>query len=134
MLACALQAAGAVKAQEGTLTGSSGAVAYASGGVGLEQRTAMAALRGDYNLRLMFATRGSGAMLAGVSLRITDGKGQQVLALDDCGPQVYVRLPAGTYTIAAASGGTEQRRRTTLGKAGAGRDLYFYWHGIAGEH
>lgn len=129
MLACALPpATGAGSAQERALTGSSGAVAYASGGVGAEERAAIEALRGDYNLRLVFATRGSGAMLAGVALRIADSKGAEVLALDDCGPQAYVRLPAGRYSVSVTSEGIEQRRRVTVGSGGA-RELYFYWTG-----
>ena len=60
-LACGLQLGmGSTWAQDGLVTGSSGAVTYASGGVGAEQRDALAAMRADFNLRLTFATRGSG--------------------------------------------------------------------------
>jgi hypothetical protein len=134
-LACGLQLGmGSAYAQEdGLVTGSSGAITYASGGVGEDQRIALAALKPDFNLRLTFATRGSGELKAGVALSITDSKRKPVLALDNSGPNVYVKLPPGTYWVSAQSDGQEQSRSVTLARNGAARDVLFYWGGTADQ-
>ncbi|TWI67273.1 hypothetical protein IP91_01386 [Pseudoduganella lurida] len=128
-LACGLQLGmGSAWAQEdGLVTGSAGAVTYASGGVGDDQRAALAAMKPDFNLRLTFATRGSGDLKAGVALAITDSKRKPMMQLADSGPNVYVKLPAGTYWISATLDGQEQSRSVTLGRNGAARDVLFYW-------
>jgi hypothetical protein len=127
-LACGLQLGmGSTWAQDGLVTGSSGAVTYASGGVGAEQREALAAMRADFNLRLTFATRGSGEMRADVALTITDRKRNPVLTLDAAGPQVYVKLPPGTYWVNAKADEQEQSRSVTIGRNGGAREVYFYW-------
>lgn len=134
-LACGLQfGMGNADAQDGLVTGSSGTVTYASGGAGVEQREALAAMRADFNLRLTFATRGTGAMRADVALTITDRKGTPVMTLADAGPHVYVKLPPGTYIVNATADNHPQSRSVTIGRATHGRaanarELLFYWGG-----
>lgn len=121
-LACALQYAWG---QEDWKMGGGGGISYLSGGVGSEQREAMAAHRAEYNLYLKFAHRG-GELLAGVAMRITDRQRNPVLIADGVGPHVYVKLPPGTYWITVTAEEMDQSRSVTIGKRGT-RQVTFHW-------
>jgi hypothetical protein len=54
-------------------------ISYINGGVGMEEQNAMRALSADYNLRLTFATKQTGAYRSDVQLSIADAKGNSVL-------------------------------------------------------
>ena len=47
-----------------------GGITYVSGGNGLEERQALNEASGDYNLKLVFAEKGSGSYLADIKLSI----------------------------------------------------------------
>lgn len=126
-LALAGMVQGGAWAQAELKQGSSGAVSYVSGGVGSEQREALAARRAEFNLFLTFARRGSGEFLADVALRITDRKGTPVLAVDGVGPQALVKLPPGTYLVNATFDHQDQARSVTIGAGQGGRELVFHW-------
>ncbi|MBB3225211.1 hypothetical protein [Pseudoduganella umbonata] len=126
LLALAL-AHSSVLAQGRLQTGTSGTVAYASGGSTVDERAALAAMRDKYNLRLTYAVHDSGAMVTNVALTVDDVRQGRVFALAGSGPQVYLKLPAGTYTVSAIWKGVEQRRRVTLDRSGDGRELFLYW-------
>ena len=126
MLASAALAGGAMA--QGTLkSGTSGTVPYASGGSTVDERAALAGMRANYNLRLTFALHDTGAMVANVALTVDDVRQGRVVTLTGIGPQVLLKLPPGTYALAATSKGVEQRRRVTLDRFGEPRDLVFYW-------
>jgi hypothetical protein len=125
-LAC-LVPAGTALAQARLQTGTSGTVAYASGGIDVDQRAALATMRDKFNLRLTFAVHDSGAMVADVALTVDDVRQGRVFTLAGSGPQVYLKLPAGTYAVSAIFKGVEQRRRVTLDRSGEARDLFLYW-------
>lgn len=103
-----------------------GEIAFASGGVGEDEREAMAAARKDYNLLLTFARQGSGAYQPDVSLLVLDVAGRQILVFESVGPLFYARLAPGTYRIQASSRGKVMRQSVTL-KAEGQRELVFYW-------
>ncbi len=127
-LACALQQG--AWAREELKSGGSGGVSYVSGGVGQEQQAALAARRREFNLYLTFARAGSGEFLADVALQITDRKRNPVLAADGVGPQVLVKLPAGTYWVNATFGNQEQSRSVVIGTQAVGkggREVTFHW-------
>jgi hypothetical protein len=100
---------------------------YVSGGFGQEEREALAAVAKDYNLKLVFAEKGSGAYLADVKVSIAGMKGQTILdAVVSNGPWFLVKLPAGRYKITAdAEGKTLVRNATITG--GRHTQLHFYW-------
>ncbi len=79
-----------------------GGVAYLSGGVTVEDRTAMYAERGAYSLWVATVALGSGAYLSDAQLRIValDGK-KMVLERTMDGPWLFAALPAGRYEISA---------------------------------
>lgn len=125
-LAC-LVAGGPALAQGRPRTGTSGAVRYASGGATVDERAALAGMRAEYNLRLTFALHDTGAMVPNVALTVDDVRQGRVFALAGSGPQVFLKLPPGTYALSATSKGVEQRRRVTLDRSGDAHDVFFYW-------
>ncbi len=74
-------------------------VPYITGGVGIEERDAMReALAGDYNLKIVLATK-SGPYLSNIPVRIMDAAGNVMMETDNNGPWIYVNLPSGKYTV-----------------------------------
>jgi hypothetical protein len=100
-------------------------VSYISGGVGTDEQNAMQALRADYNLRLIFATKQTGAYRSDVQLDIADTKGTTVLSVANTGPMFFAKLPPGTYRISAAAEGKTFRRTVRLG-SGA-KEITLHW-------
>jgi hypothetical protein len=100
-------------------------VSYISGGVGQDEQNAMRALRADYNLRLTFATRQSGAYRSDVQLDILDAKGNSVLSAANTGPMVFAKLPAGTYRISASAEGKTFKRSVKVGNAP--KEMTLHW-------
>ena len=97
-----------------------------SGGIGEEELAVLRLVRGDYNLRLLFADQ-SGTYLSGIEARILDAHGKTVLTVKDAGPFLYVRLPAGHYRIEARYAERTQRQDIELAATTTGRDKIFRW-------
>jgi hypothetical protein len=85
----------------------------------------MQALRADYNLRLTFATKQTGAYRSDVQLDIADTKGASLLSVANAGPMFFAKLPPGTYRISAAAEGKTFRRTVRLG-SGA-KEITLHW-------
>lgn len=105
---------------------SASGIEYVSGGVGADQREAMAAVRQNYNLHLTFARPKSGEYLSQVSVMIQNHKREQVLAEVSDGPMFFARLPAGTYKVTAEFQGKSQTKAVKVGSRGA-RGLVYYF-------
>jgi len=58
---------------------------------------------------------------------IQKAPGQTVLTLNDAGPLVYVKLPAGKYTVIATRKGETRQDVADVGN-GAARNLVFHWN------
>lgn len=103
-----------------------GGVTYVSGGSGMEERQALDEVAGNYNLKLVFAEKGSGAYLADVKLLIMNMKGQKILETVSDGPWFFVKLAPGRYKITAE---VEGQSLVQQAKVGGGRltQLHFYW-------
>jgi hypothetical protein len=100
-------------------------VSYISGGVGLDEQNAMHALSADYNLRLTFATKQTGAYRSDVQLDIADIKGNSVLSVANTGPMVFAKLPAGTYRVSASAEGKTFKRSVRIG--GGAKEMTLHW-------
>ena len=85
-----------------------GDIAVLHGGIGEEDRAAMAQKTTGHNLRLTFARKGSGAYLSDVKVVIRDRKGAVVVDSVASGPWLYARLPDGDYSISATAQGSTQ--------------------------
>lgn len=105
-------------------------IAHESGGIGDDDP--LAAIAGDYNLQLIFATQGSGEYLADVKVLIADTKGNTLLDAESPGPFFFVRLPVGSYRISADFHGAPLRKSVTIGDRRR-QNVYFHWPPDAGE-
>ncbi|MEJ8856893.1 hypothetical protein WKW79_20125 [Variovorax robiniae] len=92
---------------------------HASGGISAEGRQEMLAKKDLYNVRLTFAEAGTGAYVAGVTVRLesTDRKGVSFGPFADCGPLFYVALRPGLYRVSASYAGVTRQVDV---RAGAG--------------
>ncbi|EFL49172.1 hypothetical protein DesfrDRAFT_4089 [Solidesulfovibrio fructosivorans JJ]] len=97
-------------------------IPYVSGGVGMDERAEMDAVAGQYNLRLEFA-RSDGAYLGDVRVAFR-GTASGDIVTD--GPVLLLRLPAGSYTVTAVSGGVPETRQLVVGASGP-RAATFIW-------
>jgi hypothetical protein len=100
-------------------------ISYINGGVGHDEQDAMRALRADYNLRLTFATKQTGAYRSDVQLDIADAKGASLLSVPNTGPMFFARLPAGMYRISASAEGKTFKRTVKLGSGT--KEMTLHW-------
>jgi hypothetical protein len=121
LVPAATQAAQAAAAQPKEQNG----ISYINGGVGTDEQNAMRALKADYNLRLTFATKQTGAYRSDVQLDIADAKGASLLSVPNTGPMFFARLPAGTYKISASAEGKTFRRTVKLGNGT--KEMTLHW-------
>ena len=129
--ALALGLAGAAYAQ-GSLPALriSGSVSYLTGGVGLDESTAIKAAENNFTLSLLFAQSKRGEYLADVQVSIMDKAGNSVLQTASDGPMLLAKLPAGVYKISADHGGKVLSKTVTVGAKGVTRAA-FVWQATA---
>jgi hypothetical protein len=96
-------------------------ITFLNGGIGKDEADAIRATKG-YNFKMTFATGPGNAFVSDVDVGISTRDGKQVLALNEAGPLVYVKLPTGDYDVTASSGGQTQRRKVAIR---AGREVSF---------
>jgi hypothetical protein len=102
-----------------------GGVTFISGGVGMEEREALKKVEGDYNLRLLFASRG-GELVADVKVTILDATGKTVLETVSGGPRFLAKLEPGRYRITAVNNGTPITRTVRISPKRAASQA-FHW-------
>ncbi len=99
-------------------------IRFLSGGIGLEEREALAAVQSDFNLKLTFALS-TGNFLSNIEVRIIDVQGAVVLEATSDGPIFLARMPAGNYTVQVTGMGQQQQQSVQIGQRQAG--LNFFW-------
>jgi hypothetical protein len=99
-------------------------VKYVSGGVGLEERTALNSVVKDYNLKLVFAMV-SGEYLSNLMVVIQDAEGKLFLHTQSNGPWFLVDLPEGQYKIAVAHKKGAKVKEVEVGQYL--RTVMFHW-------
>ena len=103
-----------------------GGARYVSGGVGQEERAALEAMRGEFNLRVTFAAQRSGGYLADVGVSLEDSKGREVFRTVAQGPWLYARLAPGRYRLTATYSGRRETRQVAVpAKGHVSLDLYW---------
>lgn len=103
-----------------------GSVSYVSGGVGLDESTALKREAHHWPLSMRF-TGPTSDYLADVHVRIVGPKGAEVLKTDALGPYMLVKLPPGQYTVHARYKDEEQTRTVKVSsEPGASAD--FHWN------
>src|SRR5215211_1591192 len=88
---------------ERTATG----IPYLSGGVGLDERDALRAASGEYNLQVTFAQR-EGNYLSDAHVAIQNATGATILETVPRGPWLFTKLPPGKYAVIADINGKAQ--------------------------
>jgi hypothetical protein len=108
-----------------------GDIRYVSGGIGESERTELDTLSSQFNLRLLFATEGSGEYLSSVKVNILDSRGGPILTAESKGPWFLAQLPAGDYSVEVTPTGLrgqDETQRKTFSLDGSGQSrLDFYW-------
>ncbi|MDH0649274.1 carboxypeptidase regulatory-like domain-containing protein [Pseudomonas sp. GD03858] len=98
-------------------------VRYLQGGIGQDEANALRRTPG-YNLHITLSTGAEGKFQSGATLAIESAQGNQVLALQDVGPLIYVQLPPGHYRVTGSADGQTVRQQVVVdGKAPARVDL-----------
>ena len=96
------------------------------GGVGSDERARIKRLVQDMNLQLVFAEKGTGAMLAEVEVSIADAKGEEVLTVKDSDPWVFAELEPGTYQITAKTDKGTIEREVQVPEHGRRTELFLW--------
>ena len=99
---------------------------FLSGGITPDEIATINDEKGGYPLAILTASKGSGAFLADVHVRITDQNAAPVLDTVMDGPWLLVELPAGQYRIEATLGTAVQKSSVAL-KVGEHRQAAFYF-------
>jgi len=102
-------------------------ILYMSGGIGVDEREAFAAMGKDYSLKLMFALK-SKEYLSDIKVEISDRIGKKVLDAVAEGPWFFTNLPPGNYTVTVTMMGKAQQNGVNIGKGKKQTTLRFYWN------
>lgn len=103
-----------------------GGVTFVSGGIGQQGLEAIDAAKSGYNLRLLFATQGTGAYLAEVRVKLLDQKGNTLIDTDSEGPYFLAKVSPGRYKVIAENKGRAITKSAEVSPKGA-VSLSFYW-------
>ena len=102
-----------------------GKVLYISGGVGDSSMERMQAEQQGYNLKLLFVA--GPEYIAAVNVKITDGKGGDVLEARADGPVLLVKMPPGRYNVqATAAGGSVLAQQVKVRARGLSSYVFRY--------
>jgi len=101
-------------------------ISYVSGGIGEDERAALARVADLYNLKLEFASQQEGAYLADIKVVIRDAQGKMVLEALSDGPWFMAKLPPGEYQIEASERARPIQKSATVSGQKATR-LVFLW-------
>ena len=117
------QAEGALPAMQ-----KSGTVEYLTGGVGLDESTAIKSASGQWPLSLVFSVQAGGRaqFASDVKLEIHDAKGALALDVTATGPYLLARLAPGSYSLRATLAGKTLTRQVQV-KKGASSRVELVW-------
>lgn len=106
----------------------SGAVEYLTGGVGLDESTAIKSASGQWPLSLVFSVQADGRaqFASDVKLQIHDAKGALALDVTATGPYLLARLAPGSYSLRATLDGKTLERKVQV-KAGSSAKVELVW-------
>lgn len=94
-------------------------IQYITGGIGDEELAQLKSVEQYYNVQILIAAI-SGAYVSGVSVRIKDAAGNEILSVPEAGPYLYTHLAAGSYTMSLTNPlGAVQQGSFTVKEQGA---------------
>lgn len=89
-------------------------IAYASGGIGIEERRQLHSEKNRYSLWVATVAKGSGAYLASARVRVTSLDGAVIIDRAMDGPWFFAALPPGRYEVSASVPASTSTTRQTL--------------------
>ncbi len=95
-----------------------GGVNYLTGGIGLDEASAIKAAEKDFTLSLLFAQTKRAEYLSDVKVSVTDKSGKTVLDVTSDGPMLLAKLPPGTYKVSAEHEGKALTRSVSIAAKG----------------
>ena len=97
----------------------SAGVEYMSGGIGVDESTAIKSISQQWPVTLVFSVKGSprAHYAADVKVSIRDIKGHVALQIQSQGPYLLARLPAGGYALNAIYAGHSITKNFVIEKA-----------------
>ncbi|HTD06276.1 carboxypeptidase regulatory-like domain-containing protein [Undibacterium sp.] len=106
-----------------------GDVSFLSGGIGLEESTAMQHAARNYPLEMEFLDKASprDEYTANVHVKVENAQHAVVLDTVAQGPFLLAKLPDGHYRVQAEQGGISKQRDVTLTGKGPQQKLIFVW-------
>lgn len=112
----------------------SGANAFVTGGIGLDESVAFKIAMKDWPLSLQFAEKdGQRAhYVADVQVVVTDAKGQVAIKAKSDGPFMLTNIPVGNYKIDATLAGKTLHQQVEI-KEGQPTKATFLWPSGTGE-
>ena len=103
-------------------------VTYVTGGIGEDEKAAIEAAKADYNLHITNSSA-DGAYVGDVRVKVIRAHGSMVeekLSVA-AGPLLYVRLPAGKYTLEAKLGEQVKHQEVTVARKGQPVRIQLVW-------
>jgi len=88
-------------------------ISYLEGGIGIDESRALQQTRG-YNLQITLSSGPDNKYQSGAELRIESANGQPVLTLQDIGPMLWAKVPAGHYQVVASVNGEQLRQQVVI--------------------
>jgi hypothetical protein len=104
-------------------TQTQGDVSFVSGGVGLDESTALRSAQRQWPLSLRF-TGPASEYLADVHVQLVDGQGATVLDTTSKGPYMLVRVRPGRYTVHVSHAGVDKSQTVTVRGNGSARAAF----------
>jgi hypothetical protein len=98
---------------------------YLSGGIGTDERDALSAEAKNYNLKIVFATKGK-SYLADIAVKMKNESGKTIIDATSDGPWFFTRLSPGKYTVFATMKEEALRQKVEIKQIGQ-TVLYFFW-------
>jgi hypothetical protein len=92
-------------------------IAYMSGGVGADERHALDAMRGQFNLKVTVAAP-TGEFIAPDQLRLSNQQGRTLVETKPDGPVFLAKVPPGAYSVAITHAGQQVTRPVMVSNAG----------------
>ena len=108
------------------LAKSQGPVTYVTGGIGLDESTALRQEQKNYPLSLLFTAGKRGAYVANVQVTVRNANGKVLLDSASSGPIMLVRLPRGEYRVSAELRGEAKQASVKVPEKGTST-LSFNW-------
>lgn len=111
-----------------------GGIEYLSGGIGLEESTAIETESRKWPLTLLFSARRwqRTVYTSDAQVMLRDSQGKPLLRVQADGPFLLVRLQPGSYTVEATLDGKPLQQRVVLKKGDAAR-VVFVWPEVPGD-